>query len=75
MERERETEMKVSCTQLRGLKRPPLGKCPGGRRWARSCDHSSNGEEGASPGEGKATQPVARRAGERPWELGPGTRT
>lgn len=69
--------MKVSCMWRKGLRRPSLGKYPGGRRWARSLDRSSNGRSS-----GRGTGALARggpvdsargpRAGEGAWELGPG---
>lgn len=72
--------MKVSYTRRGGLRRPSLGKCPGGRRWARSRDRSSNGrrggeeEVGASPRESTSTRLQAPGPGRGAWELGPGTR-
>lgn len=72
--------MKVSCTRRGGLRRPSLGKCPGGRRWARSRDCSNNGRRAGrgmwGPHRGRAHPPSSRppSRGEGLWELGPGTR-
>ena len=75
--------MKVSGTRRGGLRRPSLGKCPGGRRWARSRDRSSNGRRagrgrGGHPGgESTSTQLEAPGPwrGSGSWALGPGSST
>lgn len=71
--------MKVSCTHCRGSRRPSLGKCPGGRRLARSRDHSSNGRSagrgsGDVAGGGQVDSARGPPAGDGSWELGPRTR-
>lgn len=72
--------MKVSCTPRRGLRRPSLGKRPGGRRWARSRDRSSSGPSavrgrGGIAGKGMSTHlevPGPGR-GRGSWASGPGS--
>ncbi|XP_032209551.1 soluble scavenger receptor cysteine-rich domain-containing protein SSC5D-like [Mustela erminea] len=75
--------MKVSCTRRGGLRRPSLGKCPGGRRWARSRDCSNNGRRAGrgkwGPHRGRArppsSRPPSRGEGRGSWALGPGSST
>lgn len=70
--------MKVFCTRCRGPRRPSLGKCPGGRRLARSRDHSSNGRtagRGSGDIAGGGQVDSARGPPGRGGDVGAGPRT